>query len=131
MQGFVRNSALAVCALALNVPVNATDGVFLPAAPRGSGGEDSIETATGTRCRQSINSNGAYLDFGAAGKAAKPLDDVGRNVFTDERDQEALLYLRFTVPLGAKPKRIDCSRLYEMEIQRLQRELEMLRFAAE
>lgn len=131
MLGFVRNSSLVALALALSGPALATDGIYLPAAPRGPGGEDSIETATGTRCRQSINTSGAYLDIGAAGKAAKPLEDVGRSVFTDERDKEAFLYMRVTIPLGTQPKRLDCSRLYEMEIERLHRELELLRFSAE
>lgn len=33
--------------------------VYLPAPPSGPGGEDVIETASGARCRQAINSNGA------------------------------------------------------------------------
>ena len=128
---FARNLTLAAL-LCAGSSALATDGIYLPAAPRGPGGEDSIETATGTRCRQSINSNGAYLDIGAAGSAAKPMDDdAGRNFYADGRDQEALLYARVTIPLGAKPKRIDCSRLYELEIERLNRELQLLRFAAE
>ncbi|MDP4573541.1 hypothetical protein Q9K02_00125 [Qipengyuania sp. G39] len=117
------------------MPAQAGDGVYLPPAPQGPGGEDSIETADGTRCRQSINSNGPYLDVGAAGQAASPLPrDSATNglVFLQQdRDREGLVYMRVTVPLGKKPTRIDCSRLYEMEIARLRREVEMLRMAAE
>lgn len=135
MHAFVRNSLLAASLASLAVPVSANRGIFLPPAPGGPGGEDSIETADGTRCRQSINSNGAYLDVGAAGNAAKPLagDRAGNGVvlFSQDRDQEALAYVRVTIPLGPKPVRLDCSRLYELEIVRLQRELELLRMAAE
>jgi hypothetical protein len=33
--------------------------------------------------------------------------------------REALAYARVTIPLGRKPKRIDCSQIYELEIARL------------
>lgn len=131
----VRSWLLAASLASLAAPVSANRGVFLPPAPNGPGGEDSIETADGTRCRQSINSNGAYLDLGATGSAAKPLaDDRAGNgivLFSQERDQEALAYVRVTIPLGQRPARLDCSRLYELEIERLRRELELLRMAAE
>ncbi|MBX7483552.1 hypothetical protein [Qipengyuania qiaonensis] len=134
MRAFVRNLALAALALA-STAAHAGDGVYLPPAPQGPGGEDSIETADGTRCRQSINSNGPYLDMGATGQAASPLprNEIGGNLlfYQQDRDREALVYLRVTIPLGAKPTRIDCSRLYELEIARLKREVELLRMAAE
>lgn len=121
--------------LCVSTAALAREGIHLPTAPHGSGGEDSIETADGTRCRQSINSNGAYLDFGAAGSAASPLDrsdaDQRLYLYQQDRDREALAYMRVTIPLGRRPARIDCSRLYQMELERLQRELEMLRLAAE
>ncbi len=135
MHVFVRNSLLVASLASLAAPLSANRGVFLPPAPNGPGGEDSIETADGTRCRQSINSNGAYLDVGATGSAAKPLrnDQPGNGLllFSQDRDQEALAYVRVTIPLGQKPTRLDCSRLYELEIVRLRRELELLRMAAE
>ncbi len=135
MRAFVRNSLLVASLASLAAPVAANRGVYLPPAPQGPGGEDSIETADGTRCRQSINSNGPYLDLGAAGAASKPLesDRLGSGVvlFSQERDQEALAYVRVTIPLGQRPARLDCSRLYELEIDRLRRELDLLRMAAE
>jgi hypothetical protein len=41
-----------------------TTGIYLPAPPTSPGGEDAIETSSGTRCRQSINSNGAMSIWG-------------------------------------------------------------------
>lgn len=131
MRAFVRNSALAASLLAASPPALATQGVFLPPAPQGSGGEDAIETSDGTRCRQSINSSGTYLDVGATASASKPLDRTAVPTFSDQRDQEGLVYFRLTVPLGSRPARLDCSRLYELEITRLKRELELLKLAAE
>lgn len=116
----------------LAAPLAASD-LSLPPAPQGPGGEDAIETADGARCRQSINSNGAYLDAGGAGKAASPLraSAPGLVLFPNDRDREAMAYVRVTVPLGRRPARIDCSRLYELEIARLRREVELLKLGAE
>ena len=137
MPGFVRNSLLAgLASLALLTPCGTragTSGVYLPPAPTGSGGEDSIETSSGTRCRQSMNSNGAYLDMGMTGTAASPNRYSGTGYgysFGDQRDQEAMAYVRMTIPLGHRPDRIDCSKIYEMELDKLRREVELLRLGA-
>lgn len=135
MRASVRNWSLAALLAVASVPAAATDGVFLPPAPQGSGGEDSIETAEGTRCRQSINSSGTYLDVGVTGRTASalPRPPGGSTFFTypQDRDREALAYVRMTIPLGKRPERIDCTRLYELEIARLREQVELLRMAAE
>lgn len=115
-------------------PALANNSIYLPPTPQGPGGEDSIETADGVRCRQSMNSNGSYFDAGAAGRAASaPTQQVqpGLILLPADRGNEALVYVRVTVPIGKRPGRIDCSRLYELEIARLKRENELLRMAAE
>ena len=135
MHAFVRNSLLGALLLASASTAFAdTTGVNLPAPPRGSGGEDSIETAGGSRCRQSINSNGAYVDFGAVGVAQQPLDYDSNDTFrfySDERDKSGMVYARVTIPLGKRPERIDCSQLYQLEIARLREEVELLKMSAE
>ena len=130
----VRNLLLgASLALSLTGPVLAGGGFYLPPAPTGSGGEDSIETSTGTRCRQSINGNGAYLDVGlAASRSSGTVTDPYRIAPSDQgSSSEALGYARMVMPIGPKPQRIDCSRLYEMELARMKREIELLKMAAE
>lgn len=132
MRMSVRTLALAACSLALAVPgAQAQDGVYLPTAPRGSGGEDRIETASGTRCSQSINSSGAYVDLGVTATAAEPLPEDRPVISYRERDRKALVYARVTIPLGKQPERLDCIRLYEAELERLRQEVELLRIAAE
>lgn len=136
MHAFVRNSLLgASLLLAASSATAEYHGITLPSAPQGAGGEDSIETPGGTRCRQSLNSSGAYVDFGAAGIISKPLENQsGGDAFrfySESRDQTGMLYGRVTIPLGKKPTRIDCSRVYELEIERLQAEVAMLKMAAE
>ncbi len=111
-----------------------TQGVYLPPAPRGPGGEDSVQTTTGSTCRQSINSNGAYLDIGAAANANETLEANTSNLanyYNRDPERSGLVYIRVTIPLGKRPARIDCSRLYEMELARLRAELELLKMAAE
>ncbi len=127
VQSWLLAASIALSATA----ADAANGVFLPAAPQGPGGEDSIETSSGTRCRQSMNSNGAYVDVGAVGSAASPPPDRSLGFTGETREREALAYARLTVPIGKRPRRIDCNAIYELEIARLKREVEMLRMAAE
>lgn len=127
----VRFGLLLATAVAIATPALAgTTGVYLPPAPTGSGGEDSIETSSGTRCRQSINSSGAYVDLGVAGTAGTPTDPRLGTVFRDTRDREATAYARVTIPIGPRPQRIDCSQVFELEIAKLKREVELLRMGA-
>ncbi len=107
----------------LALPAAASDGLLLPPPPSGPGGEDSITTSEGVRCSQSINSNGGYLDFGVAGGDLS----TGYSVAPHSADQSAIGYARLIVPIGQAPKRLDCNRLYELEIQRLKSEIELLK----
>lgn len=100
----------------------AADGLLLPSPPVGPGGEDAITTSEGVRCSQSINSSGGYLDFGVAGGDLSSYTTPG--VATG---QSAIGYARIIVPLGPSPKRLDCARLYDLEIARLRAEIEMLK----
>lgn len=100
--------------------------MLLPPAPSGPGGQDSITTSQGVRCSQSINSSGGYVDFGVTGGGALTIG--GNSISTDPT---ALGYARVVIPLGRQPERIDCSRLYQLEIERLQREIQLLSIGLE
>jgi hypothetical protein len=101
--------------------------VYLPYAPQGVGGEDAVESSTGTRCRSSMNSNGAYVDFGVTGVARLAGANQANSIFADSNRSEAIGYFRMIVPLGKKPERIDCSELYRLEIERLHAEIEQMK----
>ncbi|RYE09317.1 MAG: hypothetical protein EOP22_09455 [Hyphomicrobiales bacterium] len=74
------------------------------------------------RCSQSINSSGGYLDFGLAG------GDLSSSYNQQQAGaQSAIGYARVIVPLGSPPARLDCKQLYDLEIQRLKAEIEMLK----
>ena len=92
----------------------------------GPGGEDSITTSEGVRCSQSINSNGGYLDLGIAG------GDLSTYYNEDApQAQSAVGYARIIIPLGEAPRRLDCSRLYQLEIERLKAEIKLLQVGLE
>lgn len=135
MRASARSLVLLASLLVPSQQLSANNGVFLPPAPQGSGGEDSIETAEGTRCRQAINSSGPYADFGVAGRAASAMPETTGGGpfygFPQDRDREGLVYARVTLPLGKRPQRLDCSRLYELEIARLRQQVELLTMAAQ
>jgi len=114
-------------------PALAADGLMLPPPPVGPGGEDSITTAEGVRCSQSINSSGGYLDLGVAGGdlSSAYSNDSGYGNNNDDTRQSAVAYARVIIPLGEAPTRLNCARLYELEIQKLKAEIEMLKVGLE
>lgn len=101
----------------------AADGLLLPPPPVGPGGEDSITTSEGVRCSQSINSSGGYLDLGIAGGNLSSYYDTN----SVNSPQSAIGYARVIIPLGQAPQRLDCSSLYNLEIQKLKAEVQLLR----
>lgn len=101
------------------------DGLSLPYAPQAPGGQDSIETAEGTRCRSSINNGGPTLDIGVG----HIRDEKSYAGASDETS--TIGYARIVVPLGPKPERLNCKRLYDLEIARLKMELELMKMGLE
>ncbi len=89
----------------------------------GPGGEDAITTSEGVRCSQSINSSGGYLDFGVAG------GDLSSYATANQMpgEQSAIGYARVIIPIGPSPRRLDCARLYDLEIARLKAQIEMMK----
>ncbi|MCB1506996.1 MAG: hypothetical protein KDJ47_18680 [Hyphomicrobiaceae bacterium] len=63
-----------------------------------------------------MGNNGAFFDAGAIANESPDGGTAG-----------GMVYGRIVVPLGERPHRIDCSRLYELEIKRLQHELQIAR----
>ena len=84
-------------------------GVTLPQ------GQDEVRAADGTTCSSAISGSGAYLDVGVI-KSNRVLDSG-----------EFATYGRVVIPLGRTPKRLDCARLYELEVERQQMELSLLK----
>ena len=79
-----------------------------------SQGSDEVRAADGTTCRSAVGGSGAYMDVGIIG-----------NPEQDAASGSMSAYGRIVVPLGRQPKRLDCSRLYDLEVQRLELELRL------
>lgn len=85
-------------------------GVSLPQ------GQDEVRAADGTTCSSSIAGSGAYFDVG-----------VIRGNNARSATEGLATYGRFVIPLGSKAKRLDCSHLYKLEVERMRMELDLLR----
>lgn len=90
------------------------NSINLPQAPIVTG-QDIIRGADGTSCQSAVANSGPFLDIGVMQS-----EDVYR------RDTAAL-YGRVVIPIGRRTERVDCTKLYELEIARMKMELEVLR----
>ena len=108
--------------------VNADSGSVSLALPSATGNYQSDKFRAGDLdCSNAIGS-ATQLELGVTGLIdGGYYDDVNRYV-NDRRVDNVGVYARIVIPLGARPKeRIDCNRLYEMELQLKSLELERLR----
>ena len=101
--------------------------VILPAPPvNSSAPSDEIRAKDGTFCRNS--SDGPIADFGIT------TGSDGQNLipgFNLPTDRGTAVYGRLVLPLGDRPKKLDCGLLYRLELERLQLELDRLRREAD
>lgn len=114
--------------LLFTLPTANAQGVFLPAPPHGVGGEDSVTTQSGTHCRTSMNSNDGYVDMGIAGGQKNGSNQGYYGGQGPQSQDSALIYMRIVVPLGDAPEKLDCGRVLELEIERLEAEIQMMRY---
>ena len=120
----MRYIILVICMMATSAYADSLN-LQLPSAP-GSYQSDKFKSGQ-MDCSNAIGS-ATTLEFGVTG-----LIDGGRynamNEWINEKDVGSIgVYSRIVIPLGAKPKkRIDCNRLYELELQKKSLELEQLR----
>lgn len=96
----------------------------LPAAP-GSYQSDKFR-AGDLDCSNAIGS-ATTLEFGVTGIIANGGYDAMNNYFNDTRTGDIGVYSRIVIPLGKRVKnRIDCNRLYELELRKKQLEVQRL-----
>jgi len=120
----MRYIILVICMMASSAYADSLN-LQLPSAP-GSYQSDKFKSGQ-MDCSNAIGS-ATTLEFGVTG-----LIDGGRydafNEWVNDKEVGSIgVYSRIVIPLGAKPKkRIDCNRLYELELQKKSLELEQLR----
>jgi hypothetical protein len=119
---------ISLCLVLFTTTVNADSGSVSLALPSAPGNYQSDKFRAGDLdCSNAIGS-ATQLELGVTGLIdGGYYDEVNRYV-NDRRVDNVGVYARIVIPLGAKPKqRIDCNRLYEMELQLKSLELERLR----
>ena len=119
---------ISLCLMLFTTTVNADSGSVSLALPSATGNYQSDKFRAGDLdCSNAIGS-ATQLELGVTGLIdGGYYDDVNRYV-NDRRVDNVGVYARIVIPLGARPKeRIDCNRLYEMELQLKSLELERLR----
>jgi hypothetical protein len=99
----------------------------------GTYGQDSIRTADGLDCKNSIG-GGTNLEFGVTGivdNASTPFSSSNPDYGTTK---DIGVYARIVIPLDGPKERINCNSLYELELRKkrlevlkLQEELEALK----
>ncbi|CCN86039.1 conserved exported hypothetical protein [Vibrio nigripulchritudo SFn27] len=114
-----------------------SDGVLaeslsIPSATIPSG-YDRITTSDGTTCESTIASD-MYIQTGVMGLKAG--HDYADNTYgrykhnnLEARDNFGV-YAQLVIPIGKKRERIDCNRLYELEIRHLKEQLVKLKLEA-
>lgn len=103
--------------------------IVIPSSPTNVEGGDEIRARDGTSCRQGTH-QGITFDSGVSGgKSGNDLSSIA-----DKANSQAAamandigLYARVIVPISSGEPRMDCNRLYELEVQRMELELEKLK----
>lgn len=106
------------------------------AIPNSPGSYQSDKFRAGELDCQNAIGSATNLELGVTGIIKKNNYDSMNSYFNQEGDIG--VYARITIPLGSRPKsRIDCNRLYELELKqkqlevmKLEKELEQLRALA-
>ncbi len=117
---------------------------MMPSSPINSRGGDEVRARDGTSCHQG-NYVGPTLDVGVTGthntssaNSGQPIinnynynDNSGgsgmANASSNSMGGDIGVYARVVIPLGDDPNRVDCTKLYNLEIERLELELKRLK----
>lgn len=94
----------------------------------GTGAE--VTTAGGASCR--AGTQRTTVDFGVMSKSyddSSMQQPINNPYFggMQQAQESGMVYARVTIPLGAKKGRVDCNRMYNLEIERMKNENELLR----
>ena len=102
---------------------------YLPAAAP-SAGQDEFRASDGTTCRSTMDGT-KRVEVGtfATGGRVESGSHIGLPgyVQTTPAQGNAGVYGRFSWSLDAKPNRMDCSKLYELELEKKRLEVELLK----
>ena len=115
-------------------------GLIIPTTPSNVSGSDEVRARDGSTCHQGTH-QGTTFDTGiSGGRTNNDLNSIGQNINNSSQSgmqnnsqsgtiaNDIGLYARVIIPLGNDDiPRVDCTRLYDLEIQRMELELEKLK----
>lgn len=111
--------------------------IQLPATPQFPQGQDRVRAADGTECSVSTAPREKFMDVGVVGGTSTgsgvenqyPYILPGSTVIPGNQYNRVTggVYARIVINLDPERPKIDCNRLYELEIQRLRAEIEQLK----
>ena len=110
-------------------PAAVAQGFYLPTATP-SAGQDEFRASDGTSCRSTMDgTKRAEVGTFATGGRAETGSAYGPPGYVSAAPAQGNMgvYGRFTWSLDAASSRMDCSKLYELELERRRLEVEMLR----
>ena len=111
---------LLICPVAYSQTGSSSLNLSLPTAP-GSYQSDRFK-AGDLDCSNAIGS-ATNLEFGVTGIIGRGYTDPLQG-YVDNRVGDVGVFARIVIPLGQKPKaRVDCNRLYELELRKKQLEV--------
>lgn len=115
---------LAITLLLLGTTATADSSSLNLALPSTPGNYQSDKfKAGGLDCSNAIGS-ATNLELGVTGIINKGRYDALNNSFNDTRTGDVGVYARITIPLGKRVhNRVDCSRLYDLELRKKQLEV--------
>jgi hypothetical protein len=117
-------SCLLWCACAL-LPIKALSqvSVQLPAT-NNSGARDRIVTPERFECENSLSGK-AQVEYGVAASNAQTSTSFSSSV-TPDAGKNITVYGKLVIPIGAPKSRIDCNRLFELEVRKRELEIKLL-----
>lgn len=112
--------------LVLATPSTAQTGFYLP-APVTSPGQDEFRASDGTSCRSTMD-GAKRVEVGTFATGAQQHSSYDLPGYVaPPRNANIGVYGRFTWSLDSNPERIDCSKLFQLELEKKQLEVEMLK----
>lgn len=92
--------------------------------------QDRIRSSDGVDCSMAIGS-GTTVEFGVVGIISdeEPYNSYGQplNIDPENFTKDVGVYGKISIPIGAPKERINCNKLYKLEIERKELELQKLR----
>ena len=125
-----RAQKIAIYAFACLLGSAAHGQVLMPNTSTSVTGGDEVRGRDGTTCRQgthvgpTFDTGVSFMPFSQSAQSSLAGQLAAQSLAQSSAQSQGVgIYARIVIPFGKQPGRLDCGRLYELEIERLQTEL--------